>query len=105
STGRTTGSSLAVLCAVKPSPLHTVMSDAFAREKLDLMRALGATLEIVPSEGGRMTAQLTRDMIEAARVIAKETGSFWTDQLNNTDRLRAYHRRAPDTTRDAASTW
>ena len=38
-----------------------------------------------------MTAELTRDMIEAARVIAEATGSFWTDQLKNTDQLAAYH--------------
>src|SRR5262249_7965141 len=95
-TGGSTGVSLALVCAVKRYPLHIVTSDAFAREKLDHMRALGATLEIVPSEGGRMTAQLTRDMIEAARVIAKETGSFWTDQLNNTDQLAAYHRLADE---------
>jgi cysteine synthase A len=31
-------------------------------------------------------------MIEAARVIALETGSFWTDQMNNRDQLAAYHR-------------
>ena len=37
-----------------------------------------------------MTEKLTRDMIEAARVIAAETGSFWTDQMRNTDQLAAY---------------
>jgi cysteine synthase len=95
-TGGSTGVSLALVCAVKRYPLHIVTSDAFAREKLDHMRALGAKLEIVPSEGGRMTAKLTRDMIEAARVIAKEAGSFWTDQLNNTDQLVAYHRMADE---------
>jgi len=30
-------------------------------------------------------------MIEAARVIASETGSFWTDQMRNQDQLAAYH--------------
>jgi cysteine synthase A len=38
-----------------------------------------------------MTEKLTRDMIEAARVIAEKTGSFWTDQLRNKDQLAAYH--------------
>jgi cysteine synthase A len=51
---------------VKRHPLHIVSSDAFAREKLDHMRLLGATLQIVRSESGRMTGKLTRDMIEAA---------------------------------------
>jgi cysteine synthase A len=71
--------------------LHIVTSDAFAREKLDHMKLLGAKLQIVRSESGRMTEKLTRDMIEAARVISAETGGFWTDQLNNTDQMAAYH--------------
>src|SRR5678816_1313581 len=80
-TGGSTGVSLSLVCAVKRYPLHIVSSDAFSREKLDHMRILGATLEIVPSESGRMTERLTRDMVEAARVIAAKTGGFWTDQL------------------------
>lgn len=91
-TGGSTGVSLALVCAVKGYPLHIVSSDAFAREKLDHMRILGARLDIVPSESGRMTGKLTRDMIEAARVIAERTGAFWTDQMQNRDQLAAYHR-------------
>ena len=72
-------------------PLHIVTSDAFAKEKLDHMRLLGAQLQVVPSDGGRMTETLTRDMVEAARVRAEETGAFWTDQLKNVDQLAAYH--------------
>ncbi len=95
-TGGSTGVSLALVCAVKGYPLHIVTSDAFAREKLDHMRVLGAKLEIVPSEGGGMTEKLTRDMIETARVVAQEPGSFWTDQLNNKDQLAAYHQMAEE---------
>jgi len=89
-TGGSTGVSLALVCAVKGYPLHIVTSEAFAREKLDHMRFLGARLEIVKSESGRMTEKLTKDMVEAARVIAEATGAFWTDQLKNTDQLAAY---------------
>lgn len=91
-TAGSTGVSLALVCAVKGYPLHIVTSDAFSREKLDHMEILGAELEVVRSDGGRMTEQLTRDMIEAARGIGCEPGSFWTDQLNNTDQILAYHR-------------
>jgi cysteine synthase A len=90
-TGGSTGVSLSLICAVKGYPLHIVTSDAFAREKLEHMKILGAKLQIVPSESGRMTEKLTRDMIEAARIIAAETGSFWTDQMNNKDQISAYH--------------
>jgi len=95
-TGGSTGVSLALVCAVKGYPLHIVTSDAFAREKIDHMRILGARLSIVPSEGGRMTAKLTHDMVEAARRIAEETGGFWTDQLNNADQLTAYRNMAEE---------
>src|SRR3954451_7780987 len=46
-TGGSTGVSLAFICAVKGYPLHIVTSDAFAREKLDHMKLLGATLQII----------------------------------------------------------
>lgn len=95
-TGGSTGVSLALVCAVKGYPLHIVTSDAFAREKLDHMRLLGATLQIVASESGRMTEKLTRDMIEAARVVAERTSAFWTDQMNNRDQLSAYRAMAEE---------
>ncbi len=95
-TGGSTGVSLAQVCAVKDYRLHIVTSDAFAREKLTHMRLLGAELTIIPSEAGRMTEKLTKDMIEAARVIAAETGAFWTDQMRNTDQLAAYDRLADE---------
>jgi len=95
-TGGSTGVSLAQVCAVKGYRLHIVTSDAFAREKLTHMRLLGAELTIIPSESGRMTEKLTKDMIEAARVTAAETGAFWTDQMRNTDQLAAYDRLADE---------
>lgn len=91
-TGGSMGVSLALVCAVKGYPLHIVSSDAFAREKLDHMEILGARLNIVPSENGAMTQKLTRDMIQAASAIARKSGGFWTDQLNNKDQIAAYHR-------------
>lgn len=90
-TGGSTGVSLALVCAVKGYDLHIVTSDAFAREKLEHMKIFGAKLRVLPSESGRMTEKLTRDMVEAARIIAAETGAFWTDQLRNRDQLAAYH--------------
>jgi cysteine synthase A len=95
-TGGSTGVSLSLICAVKGYPLHIVSSDAFSQEKLDHMRILGAKLQIVHSDSGRMTEKLTRDMVEAARVITEKTGGFWTDQLKNTDQLAAYHRMAEE---------
>jgi cysteine synthase A len=95
-TGGSTGVSLALVCVVKGYPLHIVTSDAFSQEKLDHMKILGAALQIVRSESGGMTEKLTRDMVEAARLITEQTGDFWTDQLKNTDQLSAYHTMADE---------
>src|SRR6266700_616825 len=84
-TGGSTGSSLAFVCAVKGYPFKAVSSDAFAREKLMTMRALGADLIIVASQEGQITPDLTPRMIEAARELAKDPGTYWTDQLHNAD--------------------
>ena len=53
-TGGSTGVSLSLVCAVKGYPLHLVTSDAFAREKLEHMKILGAKLQVLPSESGRI---------------------------------------------------
>jgi cysteine synthase A len=103
-TGGSTGVSLALVCAVKLHPLHIVSSDAFAQEKLDHMRILGANLQIISSAGGGMTEKLTRDMIEAARVVAEATGAYWTDQMKNTDQLAAYHAMAEEIWGQTAAT-
>ena len=95
-TGGSTGVSLSLVCAVKGYRLDIVSSDAFSQEKLDHMRILGAELHVIESDAGRMTEQLTRDMIEAARVIVEENGGYWTDQLNNTDQLAGYERMAEE---------
>jgi cysteine synthase len=90
-TGGSTGASLALVCAAKGYKLHIVTSDAFSPEKLDQMRALGAELTLVPSEGGLTTKKLILDMIEAAREVAKQPHTYWTDQLNNHDSIAGYH--------------
>jgi cysteine synthase A len=90
-TGGSTGVSLALVCAAREYPLSIVTSDAFSSEKRNHMAALGAKLTIVPSVGGGMDEQLTRRMIKTARQISEQTGAFWTDQLNNSDQLAAYH--------------
>ena len=51
-TGGSTGTSLALVCAVKGYRLRIISSDAFSREKLDRMAALGAELTLLPSDGG-----------------------------------------------------
>ena len=89
-TGGSTGTSLAFVCAAKGHRIRIVTSDAFSREKRDHMAALGAELTLVPSEGGLTTKKLILDMIAAAREIAREPGSFFTNQLENADAIAGY---------------
>ncbi len=90
-TGGSTGASLALVCAAKGYRTRIVSSDAFSREKLDQMAALGAELTLVPSEGGRTTKKLILDMIETARRLSQEPHTYWTDQLNNHDSIAGYY--------------
>jgi cysteine synthase len=90
-TGGSTGASLALVAAAKGYRIHIVSSDAFSRDKLDQMAALGAELTLVPSEGGRTTKKLILDMIEAARRLSQAPHTYWTDQLNNHDSIAGYY--------------
>ena len=80
-----------MVCASKGYRLKIVSSDAFSREKLDHMAALGAELTLVRSEGGLTTKKLILDMIEAARKLSQEPHTYWIDQLNNQDSIAGYH--------------
>jgi len=91
-TGGSTGVSLAFVCAAKRIPLQIVTSEASSKEKRAHMTALGARLTLVASPTGETTKALTLEMIETARRLAAAPGSYWTDQLNNTDQLPSYER-------------
>src|ERR1700756_2416809 len=61
-TGGSTGSSLALICAVKGYRFTPISSDGFAREKLKTMRAFGGDLQIISSDEGRLTPGLFQRM-------------------------------------------
>ena len=84
-TGGSTGPALALVCAAKGYPARIVISDCFSDERLQLMRALGAELEVIPAvEGkGRPTAQDIGNMVERAAELAREPGTYATDQFRN----------------------
>jgi len=89
-TGGSTGTSLAFVCAARGYPITLVTSDAFSREKRDHMRALGATLIELASDGGRTTKELIQRMMARAAEIAAEPGAFYADQFNNPDAAAGY---------------
>jgi cysteine synthase len=93
-TGGSTGSSLAMICAAKGYEAHFVSSDAFSEEKIQTMRAFGATVDIIPSQNRKITSQLIDLMVQKAKELSKSPNTFWTDQFNNTDNRNAYHKMA-----------
>ena len=89
-TAGTTGISLALVCAALGYRLHVVFSDAFSIEKRKTMLALGAEITEEPSDGGRITEELIKRMIDKAAEISTRPGHWWADQLNNHDAVRGY---------------
>jgi len=89
-TGGSTGSSLAMVCAAKGYKFVVLSSDAFSREKLLTMEALGAELRMVPSDGGKVTPALFERFKKEIAVLANEPDTFWTDQFHNQDAVLGY---------------
>ena len=90
-TGGSTGSSLAMVCAQRGYEAHFVSSNGFSEEKIQTMRAFGATVEIIHAEGGILTADVIDRMIARAKELIGEPGPFWPDQVNNPDNKLGYH--------------
>ena len=89
-TGGSTGTSLAFVCAVRGFPITLVTSDAFSLEKRDHMRALGADVVEIESDGGRITKDLIRSMMAKAAELSAGPGAFYADQFNNPDAAAGY---------------
>jgi cysteine synthase len=91
-TGGSTGTSLAFVCSVKGYRFRVVSSDAFAKEKLQSMRLFGAELELVLSEGGKITPDLIPGMIKRTQEIYTEGNAYLTKQFENKDAIEGYRK-------------
>jgi cysteine synthase len=92
-TGGSTGPALALVCRAKGYRCLIVIADCFSEERFQLMRALGADLDVVRSVEGRprVTAQDIHNMVERAAELAARPGHYATDQFNNPYPI-AHHR-------------
>jgi cysteine synthase A len=79
-----------MVCAMKGYSFHPLSSDAFSEEKLNTMRAFGADLEIIRSDGGKVTPALFDTFKARIAELAKEPNTFYTDQFNNRDAVDGY---------------
>ena len=79
-----------MVCAIKGYRFTPISSDGFSDEKLRTMRLFGGDLEIFPAAGGKLVPELYQRMKRRAEELAQEPGTFYTNQFNNTDAIRAY---------------
>jgi len=84
-TGGSTGPALAFVCRAKGYRALIVIADCFTEERIQLMRALGADIDLIPSVEGppKVTAQDIDNMVARAAELAAEPGHYATDQFNN----------------------
>ena len=84
-TGGSTGPALALVCQAKGYRPLIVMADCFTEERFQLMRALGADIDVVPSVEGRprVTSKDIRNMVARAAELSASPGHYATDQFNN----------------------
>jgi cysteine synthase A len=84
-TGGSTGPALALVCRAKGYRALIVMADCFTEERFQLMRALGAEIDVVPSVAGRpkVTPQDIHNMVVRAEELAGAPGHYATDQFKN----------------------
>lgn len=90
-TGGSTGTSLALVCAVKGYKFVAISSDAFAKEKLQSIKVFGGELELMASEGGKTTPDLVPRMMERAKALSADARYYWTRQLENDDVIVGYY--------------
>ena len=84
-TGGSTGPGLALVCRAKGYRALIVIADCFTEERIQLMRALGAEIDLIPSVEGppKVTPQDIDNMVARAAELAARPGHYATDQFNN----------------------
>jgi cysteine synthase A len=84
-TGGSTGPALALVCRAKGYKALIVIADCFTEERFQLMRALGAELDVISSVEGppKVTPQDIQNMVARAAELAAKPGHYATDQFNN----------------------
>jgi len=84
-TGGSTGPALALVCRAKGYRALIVIADCFTKERVQLMTALGAEIDLIPSVEGppKVTPQDIDNMVARAAELAAKPGHYATDQFNN----------------------
>src|SRR4051812_17848111 len=86
-TAGNTGIGLALMARARGYACHIVMPDNQSVEKIDLLRALGAILHLVPAKPFADPG----NYYHVARRLAEERHAFWADQFENPANARAHY--------------
>ncbi len=86
-TSGNTGTSLALVCALKGYHMIAVMPEQMSQERKDMTTAFGAELVLVPSHGNAEPGTFTKEDVEGALIkaeeIASKPGYFMPNQFAN----------------------
>lgn len=86
-TSGNTGTSLALVCALKGYHMIAVMPEQMSQERKDMMTAFGAELVLVPSQADAEPGTFTKEDVEAtmakAEELASKPGHFMPNQFSN----------------------
>ena len=86
-TSGNTGTSLALVCALKGYHMIAVMPEQMSQERKDMMTAFGAELVLVPSQGKAEPGTFSKEDVEATLARAEELaslpGHFMPNQFSN----------------------
>jgi cysteine synthase B len=84
-TSGNTGIALAMIATARGYPIELVMPESATAERVQLMRAFGATVTLTPADDGMEGA------IDFARARVAEGGVVMLDQFSNPDNWRAHY--------------
>lgn len=102
-TGGSTGSSLALICAVEDYPLTLLTADCFAREKIRTMEAFGADVEVLETPDGKVHPGLVDQFHKRIDELAPSLDAYFTDQFNNQHHPDGYHQLGAEIVSDCPS--
>ncbi|MBX7100706.1 MAG: pyridoxal-phosphate dependent enzyme [Myxococcaceae bacterium] len=88
-TSGNTGMGLALIAAIKGYKCIFTMPDKMSLEKINRLKALGATVVVTPTN---VAAEDPRSYYETAKRLARETpGAFYPNQYHNPDNIEAHY--------------
>ncbi len=88
--GGSTGAGLAFVCSLKGYRFKLITADVFGKEKIDLMKSMGAEVKVLKSKDGKITKELINEMVKTAQNISRESNTFFTNQLQNYDVIKGF---------------